>query len=179
MRRSLGSWVSLCSLAIGLAGCGSSSPTTPITPVTQPPAPHAAVTATGVGLLVVHPSADSRFAVALETPIRIQETGGGTADWNFARISLLNHGAEIERGEIGADVIKAAGYSRITARSNAVYTLYFHFNSSNFDQVNITLGFGDVNYGAAFNADVPFNSFSGVDISIIPKFVPSNRVEKP
>ena len=179
MTKLVRSWLlaPLCCLAFGLAGCGS-SPTTPPIP-TPPPAPHAAITAIGAGVLVVHPSADSRFAVALETPVRITETAGGTADWNFARISLLRNGAEIERGELGSDVIKAAGFSRITARSNQVYVLYFRFNTSNFDQVNITLGFGDVNYNQQFTADVPFSSFSGVDISLTPKSVPYNRVEKP
>jgi hypothetical protein len=79
----------LALLTIGLIGCGGgSAPTTPAVP-TPTPIPVVTITSSGEGNLVIHPSVDTRFSFALETPIRITETAGGTADWNFARISYL------------------------------------------------------------------------------------------
>jgi hypothetical protein len=89
----------------------------------------------------LHPGLGPRFFLALETPIRITETGGGSADWNFARIQLLRNGTENERHELGADVIERAGYKKITARSNNVYTLVFRTTTGTSTTVRITLGF--------------------------------------
>lgn len=118
--------------------------------------PAATVTATGEGALVLHPSLDTRFTCALETPIRITETAGGTADWNFARISFFRNGAEIERFELGSDAIRNAGFSRLTARSNRLIQVAFRLNSDAFDRVDITLGFGDLKDGRQFTALVRF-----------------------
>jgi hypothetical protein len=158
--------------ACGGGGGGGS----PSTPVTLPPA--AAIQATGRGALVVHPSTDPARAVALETPITITETGGGTADWNFARMSLFRGGIEIERAEIGSDILKGAGFGRIQPRSTVMPTLVLRFNSNNFDTVQITLGFGDINNGQLFNVDVPFGSFTGVNISLTPLSVPPRGTVK-
>jgi hypothetical protein len=127
---------------------------------------------------VIHPSADSRFFFALETPVRLSETAGGNADWNFARISLFRRGTEIERNEIGADSIRAAGYSRIAARTNDRYTIYFRHNHEDFDDAAITLGFGDIKDGRQFNVNVPFNTFSAVNVSLTPKSVPTTGTVK-
>ena len=78
---------------------------------------------------MLHPSLDTRFGFALETPIRITETTGGTADWNFARISIFLQGREIERYELGSDVIRSAGYNRVAANSNQVVNVLFRQNS--------------------------------------------------
>lgn len=150
-----------------LIACGKSDNVLP-PPPTPPPPPAATITATGAGALVLHPSLDNRFSFALETPIRITETTGGNADWNFARISYFLGGKEIERIELGSDVIRAAGYSRITASSNQVYTVVFRSNSDNFDRVDITLGFGDIKDARQFTVPVPFNSFNAVNISLTP-----------
>src|SRR5262249_54106052 len=124
-------------------------------PATPPPAPAAAITTVGAGMLIVHPSADSRWAFALEAPIRISETGGGNADWNFARLSSLRRGTEIERAEITADTIRNAGFSRVGSNTNKVYAVYFHINHEDFDDLVMTLGFGDIKDGHQFTTDVP------------------------
>jgi len=139
---------------------------------TPTPVPSAAITATGAGALIIHPSLHPDLFYALETPVRITESGGGTADWNYARIAFFLGGAEIERYELGANDIRAAGYSRIAARSNEVYTIVFRFNSEDFDRVDITLGFGDIKDGRLFEVAVPFDSFSDVGISLTPLYVP-------
>jgi hypothetical protein len=66
----------MCTAAaiLALVAC-SDSPTAP----TTPPIPAASVTAAGEGSLVLHPSVDTRFIAALETPVRIRETAGGSA----------------------------------------------------------------------------------------------------
>jgi hypothetical protein len=61
-------------------------------------------------------------AAALETPLRLIESTGGTADWNFARFQLFLNGREIERNEIGSDAIRAGGFGRVGANSNRVVT---------------------------------------------------------
>ena len=156
-----------------LAACGG-GPTEPPPPPPPPPTPAATVTATGEGALVLHPSLDARYTFALETPIRIRETTGGTADWNFARISYFLGGKEIERGELGSDVIQRAGYSRIAANSNQLYNVIFRSNSDNFDRIDITLGFGDIKDARQFTLAVPFSSFSDVNLSLTPLSVPSD-----
>ena len=163
-------------LCLGFPGCGGDNKVVPPTtlPPTPPPISAAVITTAGAGLLVVHPSADSRWAFALEAPIRISETGGGNADWNYARLSSLRRGTEIERSEITADTIRAAGFSRVSANTNKVYAVYFHVNHDDFDDLVMTLGFGDIKDGRQFTTDVAGSTFDGVDISIIPKSVPSN-----
>src|SRR5262245_27286482 len=118
-------------LSLGACGGGSNGPT-PLPP-TPPPTPAAAVSAAGGGALGSHPSLDGRFGFALETPMRVTETGGGTADWNFARFQTFRANREVERNELGSDVIRAAGYGRISASSNQVVTAVFRMNSSDFD----------------------------------------------
>jgi hypothetical protein len=153
-------------LAVTLTACGSSSPSAPT--VTTPPVPAASITATGSGAVVLHPSAVPAFLVALQTPIRISETSGGSASWDFARMSILNNGVEVERAEIGASTISAAGFSNIGANTNAVYSPVFHFNAQTFNAINITLGFTDKRNGSQFTVAVPFGSFSGVQQNLSP-----------
>ena len=155
--------------AFTLAGCSKSSPTAPTVPA-------AAIQAAGEGALVLHPSVDLRYVVALETPLRIRETGGGTATWNFARMSFKKGGVEIERSEMGASALSASGFARVAANSSELRKLVFRLNSPDFDAVTITLGFGDNKDGRQFSVDVPF-VFSDVTISLTPLNVPVNRVE--
>jgi hypothetical protein len=152
-----------------LVACGAKDNV--VTVPTPTPPPPATITGTGAGALVLHPSLDGRFAFALETPIRIAETTGGTADWNFARISFLKGGKEIERFEVGSDVIRNAGFSRITANSNKVYSVIFRLNSDDFDRVDITLGFGDLKDARQFTVGV--SGFTDVTASLTPLSVPA------
>jgi hypothetical protein len=158
-------------MVIGLTACGGDTVTGP-PPPTPPPTPAVAITGIGAGSLTLHPSADSRFALALETPIKLTETAGGTADWNFARISFFLAGKEVERFELGADVIRNYGYNRISANYNQTVKVYFRTNSDDFDRVDITLGFSDLKDGRQFTVPVPFNSFSDINISFTPAAVP-------
>jgi len=160
-----------------LFGCGGgSSPSTP-TP-TPTPVPSATITAVGAGAIVLHPGLHPDLFWALEAPVRIQETAGGTADWNWARIAFFLQGAEIERYELTADDIRAAGYSRIAARSNDVYNILFRFNSEDFDDIQITLGFGDIKDGRAFQIQVNGDSFSDVLFDVTPLSVPGRGTVK-
>ncbi len=166
-------------LAAMLWACGGSDHVVNVPPpTTLPPTPAVTIAATGAGLLVIHPSLDSRFAFAFETPIRITETTGGTADWNFARMQMFRKGAEIERYELGADVIDKAGFKRIAANSNKTYSVAFRTNQDNFDDIIMTLGFSDLKDGRQFTVQIPLSGFSGVDISIIPLSIPSHRVTR-
>lgn len=159
-------------LAVALGACGGGGGVTnpPLPP--PPPTPAAAITAVGAGALVIHPSLDSRFEFALETPIRLTETAGGSADWNFARFQTFLAGREVERNEIGSDVIRNAGFGRVAASSNRVVTVVFRINSDDFDRIDITLGFGDLRDARQFTVAVPGTSFSGVTLSIVPLFAP-------
>jgi hypothetical protein len=155
-------------LAVSLmSGCSGDGPPA-VGPTAVPAAPAASITASGGGVLVVHPSLDPAYAVALETPIRITETAGGRADWNFARMSIYREGIEIERSEMGAGALQAAGFGRISPSSNQVYRAIFRLNSDDFDRIDITLGFADAKDGRQFNAIVPSNSFADVNVSFIP-----------
>ena len=163
-------------LVLALAGCGGggSSPTAPAAPAPAP-VPSASISATGSGALVVHPSAVAAFAVALETPIRITESAGGSADWGFARMQIFNRGVEVERTELTATDIQRAGSGRVGANSNQVYRVVFRFNTSNFDRIDLTLGFSDVKDARQFTAAVPFNSFTDVQLSVTPASVAHSR----
>jgi hypothetical protein len=156
-------------IALGSCGGGGGGPTTP--PVTTPPTPAVAITARGEGNLVIHPSLDASLSFALETPIRITETGGGTADWNFVRIQLFKNGRENERYELGADVIERAGYKKITARGNQLYTVVFRFNDEGFDDAFVTLGFADLKDGRQFTVN-DVTGWTDVAISFTPLSVP-------
>jgi hypothetical protein len=155
---------------VGLGACGGSGDPTP--PTTLPPTPAATITGVGAGALVIHPSIDARFEFALETPIRVTETGGGSADWNFARFQTFRANREVERNEIGSDVIRSAGYGRISANSNQVVTAVFRMNSDDFDRIDITLGFGDLKDARQFTVAVPGATFPSVNISLIPMLAP-------
>jgi hypothetical protein len=60
--------------------------------------------------------------------------------------------------------------TRITPNANSAYNLIFRFNSDNFDRIDITLGFTDVNTGRSFTAAIDFNSFTDVNLSLTPLF---------
>ena len=155
-------------LLLALPACGGGGNTVTTPPVTLPPTPAATVAATGAGALVLHPSLNPTFSIAMETPIRIRETAGGSADWGFARMSIFRRGVEVERLELNANDIRAAGFGRIAANSNTVYTVLFRFNSDDFDRIDLTLGFSDVKDARQFTVAVPFESFTDVTGSLTP-----------
>ena len=170
---------SLRSLAVmtmiaGLTACGGGD-IGPPPPPTPPPPPAAAITGSGAGSLILHPSIDPRFVIAMETPIRLTETAGGTADWGFARMQIFNRGVEVERTELTATDLRAKGYGRIAASSNQIYNLVLRFNSSDFDRIDITLGFSDVKDARPFTVSVPFNSFADVGLSFTPLSLEHSR----
>jgi hypothetical protein len=158
-------------LLLALPACGGGGNTVTTPPVTTPPPPAATIAATGAGILVLHPSLNPTYGIAMETPIRIRETGGGSADWGFARMSIFLRGAEVERLELNANDIRTAGFGRIAANSNTVYTVLYRFNSDNFDRIDITLGFSDVKDARQFTVAVPFESFTDFAFSPTPMSV--------
>jgi hypothetical protein len=160
-------------MVLCLVACGSSgNPQGPSTPTPPPPPPPASITATGDGAIVVHQSLDSRYGFSLETPIKLTETGGGTASWDFVRYQIYLAGKEIERYELGSTDIATAGFHLIGAKSSKTYTVLYRQNSDKFDRIDITLGFSDQKDGRQFTVAVPFNSFSGVTVSLTPLAVP-------
>jgi hypothetical protein len=165
----------VATIAGGLPGCGGTPLPPPPPPPTPPPVPAAVVTGTGAGALVLHPSKDSRFGIAMATPIRISETAGGSADWGFARMQFFRRGVEIERTELTATDIRAAGYGRIGANSNQVYTVVFRFNSDDFDRIDLTLGFSDVKDARQFTVSVAGSTFTSVDINFDPLSLEHSR----
>ena len=109
-----------CAALIAMGGCGGDSGTGPddMPSPTPPPTPTVAITSAGDGALVLHPSLSPEWGVKLYVPIRIQETAGGTATWNYARLSLFRGGMEVERGELGADVIAEPPSASISSASS-------------------------------------------------------------
>ncbi len=94
-------------------------------------------------------------------------------------MQTFRKGTEIERYELGADVIDRAGFKRVAANSNKTYSVVFRTNQDAFDDIIMTLGFSDLKDGRQFTTQIPFNSFSGVDVSIVPLSIPSHRVVRP
>lgn len=161
--------LALSALAVSLlAGCGGDAPPVVGPSTVAAPTPSASITATGGGALVIHPSINLIYVVAMETPIRITETAGGSADWSFARMSIYRGGVEIERAEMGAGALAAAGFGRIPPNSNQVYRTIFRFNADDFDRIDLTLGFSDLKDGRQFTVIVPFDSFTDVNLSFNP-----------
>ena len=156
-------------LMFSACGGGSSSPT-PVT--TLPPTPNATIETVGAGRIEVHPSAVSSHAVAVVFPISIRETAGGSANWNFMRVSYLLEGREIERAERTATEISATGASNIGPRASVTQNVTLRSNSNDWDDVTITLGFSDKKDGRQFTTNVPFNSFSGVILDFSPAVAP-------
>jgi hypothetical protein len=169
----------LCAAALWMPACGGDSGSTPSPQPTPTPVPGVTIVAAGNGALVLHPSADPAWAVSLYVPIRIQETGGGTATWNYARLSLWRDGVELERGEIGADIIASPpSWADIGARQDESYAMVFGFNTDEFDVITLTLGFSDKKDARQFEVDVPFETFTDVQISLEPLSRPTQSVSR-
>jgi hypothetical protein len=130
--------------------------------------------------LEVHPSKFAAWCCALVVPIKITEIGGGKADWTFARLSLFLNGVEIERSEIGSDILsQPPDVTKIEPNSSLSIKLTFRQNSTRFDRVDITLGFNDRLFvGQALTVVVPFSSFSGVTTILTPLSVPKGGLAR-
>ncbi|MCG6921072.1 MAG: hypothetical protein LJF15_08310 [Acidobacteria bacterium] len=171
--------VAACAATMLMPACGGDSGSSPSPAPTPTPVPSATITSVGAGAVVVHPSADPAWTVSLYVPIRIQETSGGTATWNYARMSLWRNGVEVERGEIGADIIASPpSWADIQARQNETYAMVFGFNSDDFDLVTLTLGFSDKRDGRQFQVNVPGETFDGVNVSLEPLSRPTQSVHR-
>jgi len=141
--------------------------------IMPPPTPSASVEVSGNGDLVIHPSIDPTFCCTTEFPIRLRETAGGTAVWNFFRVSYLLNGAEIERSEQGSTPIREAGFRNIGANSTNEAVVFIRTNATEFDDVEIMLGFSDTKDGRQFEQRLTLGAFSGVLIDVIPAVLPS------
>ena len=162
---------SILALAV-LIGCGDDTPSTPTPPPPAPVVPSAAVDVTGNGNIAIHPSAVATHMFAIEFPLELRETSGGTAIWNFARVSLLQNGVQIERSELGATDIREAGYRDIAANSTTAVRAILRFNRSDFDDLIFLLGFIDNKDGRKFEVSVDGPSFDGIVIDVTPAVIP-------
>lgn len=157
--------------AVALLGCGDGD--TPPPPMTMPtPQPAANVQVSGNGDIIIHPSLDPEFIFATEFPMQIRETGGGTALWNFFRLSYFRNGVEIERAERGAGAIRDAGFRDIGPNSTTNATLIIRDNATDFDAVELLLGFIDTRDGSQFQRMLNINSFDGVLLDLTPAALP-------
>ena len=170
--------ICVLALTVGLGACDDDDESSSTSGPTTTEVTAAAVTSTGDGLLVVHPSAEPAWAWALEAPVRIAEHAGGSANWNWARISIFRDGQEVERAEIGSDGLSEAGVSTIAANSAQTYTLVFRLNSNVIDFFILELSFTDLKDGREFPSGVPFETFTGVGGSLAPLSEPRDEVEE-
>lgn len=167
-----GAFLTSIAVAAVFAGCGDSGGTSPTPTTTTTAVPAAAIQVSGNGDIAVHPSAVAAFDFAVEFPIRIQETAGGTAIWNFFRVSYFKNGVEIERNEQGADAIQAAGYRNIGARATITPNVITRNNSVDWDDVELRLGFTDNRDARVFEQILTLDSFDGVVIDLTPALIP-------
>jgi hypothetical protein len=132
----------LCFTLVGCGGGGGSSPATPSTPA-PPSAAQFTVTQTGRGLIGLSPASCCSFRI--KVPLTVTESAGLGANANYARLSFIRSGVEIERQEIGSTAIIAQlGTNHFAGRSTLSVNLLFDFNSPfNFDTLSLTINFTD------------------------------------
>ena len=168
--------VTLLMLALFLVSCGSdkSSPSAPSAP---PPTPSAVVEVTGSGTITVHPSRNRRFFFAWKFPVRIRETGGGTATWAFFRYSFFKNGRQVERYEWTSDDIRSAGYRDIAARSDQRISITMRSNvkADGFDALQLLAGFVDKKDGTVREIEVHLSSFDDVRVDLTPALLPGQE----
>ena len=173
-------WICGAMLFVGLlVGCGSdngSSPTRP-TPPPPPPTPAAVVEATGSGTVTIHPSLNRRFFFAWKFPLRIRETGGGTATWAFFRYSFFKNGRQVERYELTANDIRSAGHSDIAARSDQRISVTMRSNvrADGFDALQLLAGFADKKDGTVQEIEVLLSSFDDIRVDRTPALLPDGQ----
>ena len=160
-----------------LFGCGDGGSKTPTRPTPPPPTPAAVVEVTGSGTITVHPSRNRIFFFAWKFPIRIRETGGGTATWAFFRYSFFKNGRQVERYEWTSDDIRSAGYSDIAARSDQRLSITMRSNvrADGFDALQLLAGFTDKKDGAVREVEVRLSSFDGVRVDRTPALLPGKE----
>src|SRR5438874_5353547 len=107
-------------LSLGLTGLlqacgggGGGGTTTPSAP-TGPSQANIVVTQTAQAQVCISPLAS--FNLRLAIPVRITESAGMAANFNFIRLQLLRGGVEIERQEVGStSIIAGLGSNRLSA----------------------------------------------------------------
>jgi len=159
-------------LAAVLIGCGDGGTTATPTPTTTTVFPAADLNVSGNGAIAVHPSLDTRFGAAIVFPITVEETAGGRATWNYFRVSYFRNGVEIERNEQGADEIERAGYRNIGARATLTAEVITRVNATDWDDVQIRLGFTDTRDAREFERFLSLESFDTVVLDFTPLFLP-------
>ena len=159
-----------------LFGCGDGGGKTPTrsTPP-PPPIPSAVIQATGIGTITVHPSRDRRFCCATKFPIRIRETGGGTATWNYFRVAYFQRGRELERYEVVSDDLLQSGVRDIAANSDDRISVTTRSNSTSFDAIQILLGFSDKKDGRELEVMLNLGGFDGVRVDLTPAVLPDGK----
>jgi hypothetical protein len=168
--RPLTTFIAILSM-FAFLGCGDGD--TIVNPPPPPPVtPSASIDVTGNGALIVHPSIDPTYCCTTEFPIRLEETAGGAAIWNFFRVSYFLNGDEVERAEQGATAIRDAGYRDIAAKSTTELVVYIRDNATDFDDVRILLGFIDKKDSRQFEHRLALNAFSNVGFNPIPAVLP-------
>ena len=171
-------WIWRTVLFFGLlVGCGSDNGSSPTraTPPPPPPIPSAAIRVTASGTITIHPSRDGRFCCAIKFPIRIRETGGGSATWNFFRVAYFQRGRQIERYELGSEDLLQSGVRDITANSDDRISVTTRTNSTSFDALQILLGFSDKKDGRKIEAMLGLAGFDGVRIDRTPAVLPYGK----
>ena len=162
-----------------LFGCGDGGSKTPTrsTPPPPPPTPSAVVEVTGSGAVTIHPSRNRRFLFAWKFPIRIRETGGGTATWAFFRYSFFKNGREVERYEWTANDIRSAGYSDIAARSDQRFSVTMRSNAKaeEWDGLQLLAGFTDKKDGTVQEREVRLSSFDDIRVDLTPALLPEGQ----
>ena len=160
-----------------LFGCGNGGDKTPTRPTPPPPTPAAVVEVTGSGTVTIHPSLNRKFFFAWKFPLRIRETGGGTATWAFFRYSFFKNGRQVERYELTANDIRSAGHSDIAARSDQRIsaTMRSNVRADGFDTLQLLAGFADKKDGTVQEIEVLLSSFDGIRVDRTPALLPDGQ----
>ena len=146
---------------VGFVACGDSGSNNTMPTPTAPVVPAASIAAVGNGAILVHPSALPSHIAAIEFPLRITESGGGSAIWNFFRTSYFLAGVEVERAELGSGVIRDGGFRDIAANSTTNVSVVTRVNGTDFDTIVVTLGFADTRDGRTFRSHGAVRLFHG------------------
>ena len=113
----------------------------------------------------------------MKYPIRVRETGGGTATWNFFRVTYFKNSRQVERYELTANDIRSAGYSDIVAHSDKIISITARTNvrADDFDDFQLLAGFTDKKDGAVQQKEIRLSGFDGVRVDRTPALLPGKE----